>query len=413
MKSKRPFLPIVFLVVSSVFAEAGDWPQWLGPDRSGVSNETGLLKEWPKSGPKKVWVFKNAGEGYSGFSVVNGSLFTMGTRNDKEILIALNALTGTEIWATPIADILHNRGGDGPRGTPTLDGDRVYALSGNGTLICASVKDGKKLWSKTMEDFGGKNPGWGFSESPLIDGKLLVCTPGLAPGTVAALDKMTGNVVWQSKGFTELAAYTSLVPADINGVHQFVLLTMKTIAGISATDGKLLWKSPWAGRTVVITTPVVKNENVYVTSAYGVGCKLVKIDPGNKAVTVYENKVMKNHYGGVVLVGDYLYGFSEGPGWVCQNFLTGEEVWTSKTLGQGLIAAADGMLYCIEETSANVALIEASPKGWIEHGRFKLDPLTTRPLHYGRHMWTNPVISNGKLYLRDQDVICCYDIKAG
>jgi len=188
---------------------------------------------------------------------------------------------------------------------------------------------------------------------------------------------------------------------------------MQHVVGIAAKDGKQLWSSDWPGKTAVIPTPIYHDSHVYVTAGYGAGCKLVKIEPGNKATTVYENKVMKNHHGGVILVGDHLYGHSDGSGWVCQDFKTGNEVWSERSkLGKGAIACADGMLYCLDEGSGTVALIEASPKGWSEHGRFKLEPQTKIRSPQGR-IWTHPVISNGKLYLRDQDLIYCYDIKGG
>jgi outer membrane protein assembly factor BamB len=413
---KRHFSPLaVLLLAAAAFSQllhAADWPQWRGADRTDVSKETGLLKQWPSQGPKKVWMFDKGGNGYSGFSVVNGWLFTMGTRDGKEILLALNANTGKEIWATPVADILGNGWGDGPRGTPTIDADHVYALSGRGTLVCASVRDGKILWQKSMAELGGKTPGWGYTESPLVDGKIVACTPGGSQGAVAALDKMTGAVVWQSSEFTDGAQYASLVPADINGAHQLVQLTKTSVAGVSAKDGKLLWRADFPGEraAAVIPTPIVKGNAVYVTSGYGVGCMELKIGPNNAVEKVFENKNMVNHHGGVILVGDHLYGFSDAHGWICQSFATGDEVWSSRNLRKGAVGCADGMLYCLEEESGAVALVEASPKGWAEHGRFKLDPQTTIRSAKGR-IWTHPVISNGKLYLRDQDLIFCYDVK--
>ncbi len=412
MNKHAPSLLLALLTATSfpISIPAADWPQFRGADRTDISPETGLLKQWPAEGPKQVWLYKEAGKGYSGFSVVNGWLFTLGTRDEKEVLLALKADTGKEIWATPLAEILPNNWGDGPRGTPTVDADRVYALSGKGTLVCASVKDGKILWQKTMAELGGKTPGWGYTESPLVDGNLVACTPGGKQGAIAAFDKMTGVLAWQSTEFTDGAQYASLVPADINGVHQFVQLTQQSVVGVSAKDGKQLWRAEWPGKTAVIPTPIVKGNAVYVTSGYGVGCMEIKIGADNAVEKVFENKVMKNHHGGVILVGDKLYGHSDGPGWTCQDFATGNEVWASKNLGKGAVGCADGMLYCLEETSGAVALIEASPKGWNEHGRFKLDPQTTIRSAQGR-IWTHPVISNGKLYLRDQDLIYCYDVK--
>lgn len=404
---------ICMAVLSAALADGSDWPQWRGPDRTDVSKETGLLKDWPEGGPKEVWVFKDAGVGYSGPSIVSGKLFTMGTRDQSEILMQLDANTGKEIWAAKIGPILNNGYGNGPRGTPTVDGDRVYSLGGQGTLICASVGDGKVIWQKRMQELGGRIPGWGYTESVLVDGKQLVCTPGGDRGAIAALDKMTGELKWQSKEYTEGAQYASIIPAEVNGAKEYIQLTMHSVAGVSAQDGKLFWNSSFPGRTAVIPTPIFHDGCVYVTAGYSAGCKLVKIGANNVAEDVYDNKVMKNHHGGVILVGDFLYGHSDGTGWLCQNFKTGEEVWSEKRkLGKGAIACADGMLYCLEESSGTVALVEASPKGWTEHGRLKLTPQTSIRSPQGR-IWTHPVISNGKLYLRDQDLIYCYNIKAG
>jgi outer membrane protein assembly factor BamB len=227
---------------------------------------------------------------------------------------------------------------------------------------------------------------------------------------VAALDKSTGKVKWQSKEFTDFAHYSSIVPARINNTPQYVQRTEKSIVGIAVSDGKLLWQTTFPGRTAVIPTPIVKGNEVYVTAGYGAGCKMVRIGPGNEVTTVYENKVMKNHHGGVVLVGDHLYGHGDVT-WECQNFATGEEVWNHKGLGKGAVGYADGMLYCLEEKSGTVVLAEASPKGWKEHGRFTLEPQTKIRSARGK-IWTHPVISNGKLYLRDQDLIYCFDVKA-
>ena len=404
----------ILFSASAICAQAHDWPQWRGPDRTDISKETGLLKQWPEAGPKRVWLFKDAGQGYSGPSIVEGKLFTMGTRDQHEILIALDANTGNELWTAKIGSVFSEGHGDGPRGTPTVDGGRVYAMGGQGDLICANVADGKVIWQQSMMELGGRRPGWGYTESVLVDGNQLVCTPGGPQGAIAALDKMTGKLVWQSNEFTEGAQYSSIIVAEPNGVRQYIQLTMRYVAGISAKDGKLVWKSSFPGRTAVVPTPIYHEGCVYVTAGYGVGCKLVKIGPEGQASVAYdENKVMKNHHGGVVLVGDFLYGHSDGSGWVCQNFKTGEEVWMERRkLGKGPVAYADGMLYCLEENSGTVVLVEASPKGWQEHGRFKLDPQTTIRKSQGR-IWTHPVICNGKLFLRDQDLIYCYDVKGG
>lgn len=413
MKRQRTTVTVLttLLTLTALTTHAGDWPQWRGPDRTDITKETGLLKVWPDGGPKRVWLFENAGHGYSGPAIAQGKFFTLGTRDGNEILLVLDANTGKELWTAKIGKVLSNRWGDGPRGTPTVDGDRVYALSGPGDLVCVNVADGKILWQVNMKDLGGQVPGWGYCESVLVDGNQVVCTPGGSQGALAALDKMTGKLIWQSKEFTDGAHYSSIMPAEINGTRQYVQLVEKNFVGISAKDGKLLWKSDFPkGRTAVIPTPIIKGNSVYVTAGYGAGCKMVTIGANNEVTTVYENTVMKNHHGGVILIGDHLYGHSDGYAWVCQNFKTGEEVWGHRDFRKGAIAYADGKLYCLEEGSGALVLAEASPAGWKEHSRFTLDPQSKIRSSSGR-IWTHPVIANGKLYLRDQDLIYCYDIK--
>ncbi len=409
----RSLALLTALAALTPFAAAAtglDWPQWRGPDRTDVSKETGLLKAWPEGGPKRVWLFENAGHGYSGPAIVGGKFFTIGTRDGNEILLVLDAATGKELWTAKLGGILENGWGDGARGTPCVDGDRVYALTGPGNLVCVSAADGKILWQVTMKSLGGKIPSWGYTESVLVDGPRVLCTPGGAKGAVAALDKLTGKVLWQSKGFTDPAHYSSVVPAQINGVAQYVQRSATSVVGLGVSDGKLLWETSFAGRTAVIPTPIVRENEIYVTAGYGAGSKLVRIGAGNAVTEVYENKVMKNHHGGVVLIGDYVYGHAD-TGWVCQDFKTGEQVWIYKDFKKGAISAADGMLYCLEENTGTVVLVEASPKGWKESGRFKLTPQTKIRSNSGK-IWTHPVISHGKLYLRDQDLIYCFDIKA-
>lgn len=400
---------VIALGLSALSAAAGDWPQWRGPDRSDVSKETGLLKAWPAGGPKRVWLFENAGSGYSGPAIAGGKYFTLGTRNKKEILLVLDANTGKELWTADLGDVLPNDWGNGPRGTPAVDGDRVFAISGVGDVVCVNLGDGKVVWKTSMTALGGKRPNWGYTESVLVDGNRVLCTPGGDKGAVAALDKASGKLIWQSADFKDPAHYSSIVPAVINGTPQYVQRTEKSVVGLAAADGKVLWQTTFPGRTAVIPTPIVRGNEVYVTAGYGSGHKMVRIGADNAVDVVYEGKEMKNHHGGVILVGDHVYGHAD-PGWLCQDFKTGKTVWLDRTLGKGAIGYADGMLYCLEEKTGAVVLIEASPKGWKEHGRFTLDPQTKIRAARGA-VWTHPVISNGKLYLRDQDIIYCFDVK--
>jgi outer membrane protein assembly factor BamB len=387
------------------------WPQWRGVNRDDSSTETGLLKEWPADGPKRLWVNEDAGLGYSGFAIADMVLYTLGLWEDDEKLIALDAATGKKLWDVKVGGRLRNNWGDGPRSTPTVAGGQVFALGGNGDLLCADAKTGKKVWDKSLtSDLGGVIQNWGYTESPLVEGDLVIVTPGGSKGTVAALSVKNGAVKWQTKDWTDNAQYASPIVVDHGGQRQVVQLVMNSVAGISPADGKLLWKAEFPGRTAVIPTPIHKEGFVYVAAGYGVGCKMIKL--GESAPeTVYENKTMVNHHGGVILVGDHLYGYSDGSGWTCQDFKTGAEKWSERAkLRKGCIAYADGMLYCMAEDDGTVVLIEASPEGWKEHGRFKLEKQSSQRAAQGR-IWTHPVICGGRLYLRDQEFISCYDVK--
>ena len=414
----RPLLSILCLLASSISGIAGDWPQWRGPDRTDVSKETGLLKSWPKDGPKLLWTCSDGGLGYAGPAIVGDRLYTMGAKDESEFVYALDVSSGKEVWACELGKLFQNGWGNGPRGTPTIDGKNLYALGGQGELCCVEIATGKKLWHSNLEkDLGGKMmSGWGRTESLLVDGDVVVCTPGGSKGTIAALDKNSGKVVWRSSKLTDAAAYSSLIIAEADGVKQYVTLTGNAVVGVSAKDGTLLWRHPKAEyRTAVIPTAIYHDGHVYATTGYGAGCDLLKLSTdsgGTKAEKIYSNKKMVNHHGGVVLVGENLFGYSDNErGWVCQNFKSGEIVWKEgRKLGKGSVTFADGRLYCYSEGDGTVALIEASGSGWKEQGRFKIPQQTTKRSQRGK-IWTHPVVANGKLYLRDQDLIFCFDIK--
>ncbi len=402
-------LSLSALLLIALSSQAADWPTFRGADRKDISTETGLLKKWPANGPKQLWLNQDAGLGYAGYSIVAGTLYTMGARDAVEYVIAVDVATGKEKWAAEAGALLTNGWGDGPRSTPTVDGDKVYALGGKGTLVCLSVADGKEVWRASLTELGGKVPGWGYCESPLVDGNLVIATPGGPQGTLAAFDKTTGKLVWQSPEWTDPAQYASIIAADHNGARQLIQLTMQSVAGVNAADGKLLWKTEFPGKTAVIPTPIFQDGQVFVAAGYGVGCKSVKIGPENSVEELYSSTDMVNHHGGVVLVDGHLYGFSDKAGWSCLDFKTGALKWADKSLGKGAIHAADGMLYLLEEKTGTVVLIEANPKGWQEHGRFTLQPQTTQRNPKGM-IWTHPVVSGGKLFLRDQELIFAFDV---
>ncbi|MCB1276544.1 PQQ-binding-like beta-propeller repeat protein, partial [Prosthecobacter sp.] len=378
-------------------AGPGDWPQWRGPNRDDISKETGLLKKWPSNGPKRAWVSDEAGLGYSGFSVVGGKLYTMGLFDAEEKVLCLDTATGKKAWETTVGAIYKNAWGNGPRATPTVANGLVYAIGGNGDLICVNAADGKQVWTVSLtKDLGGELQQWGFTESPLVDGDLVIVTPGGSKGAIAALNAKTGELIWQTKEVKEPAQYSSIIPIDHGGKRQYVQLLMKSILGVSK-EGKVLWKSDFPGAVAVIPTPIYNDGQIYVAAGYNVGCKAVKLG-SSSAEEVYSNKNMINHHGGVILIDGLLYGFCEGrPGnWTCQDFKTGEAVWQDPGIGKGAVTCADGMLYCQAETDGTIALVEVSKKGWKMVSSFKLEAQSSQRARDGR-IWTHPVISNGKL----------------
>lgn len=388
---------------------AADWTQWRGINRDGKSPETGLKSDW-SSAPKLKWIFKDAGKGYSGPAISNGVLYSMGTEGNQENVFAVDINSGTMKWSVKIDSILQNAWGDGPRATPTVVGTKLYAMSGPGRLVCMNVENGDIHWSKEMSALGGKEPNWGFTESVLFDEGKIICTPGGNQGAIVALNAENGKVVWQSKGFKDGAQYSSIIKATIHGVPQYIQRTMKSIVGVSIKDGSVLWQTKFPGRTAMIPTPIVKGNHIYITGGYGTGCTLIRVDSNWKVSEVYFNKNMKNHHGGVVLLGDSVFGYSDGVGWIMQNFMTGEEVWSEKSkLGKGAVTYADGHFYCLGENTGRVELLKATKDGYESKGSFVLSPQSEIRASRGK-IWAHPVIVDGTLYLRDQDLLYSYDI---
>jgi outer membrane protein assembly factor BamB len=396
----------------SLMAAAFDWPQWRGPNRDDLSTETGLLPAWPKPGPALLWKATGLGGGFSSVAIAGPRLFTLGERGDANYVLALNLADGKIGWSTRFGKSGAPGWGGfaGPRGTPTIDSGLVFALGQYGEVICVTADGGQAVWQKNLTtDFGGSRPEWGYSESPLVDGDQVVLTPGGSQGTLVALNKKTGAPIWHSAGWTDKAHYSSIILAEIDGVRQYVQLTDQSVAGVAPKDGRVLWKAARKGATAVIPTPICADNCVYVTSGYDIGCNLFQVTGGAafNATQLYANKVMVNHHGGVVKVGDCLYGYSDGKGWTCQEFKSGAARWQEKNkLGKGSLVCADGRLYCREEAEKGVvALVEASPAGFVEKGRF------TPPDRSGKKSWPHPVVAGGRLYLRDQDILLCYNVK--
>jgi outer membrane protein assembly factor BamB len=412
-------------------ASSGDWPQWRGPNRDGHSSATGLLQKWPAGGPKLLYKTDRIGAGYGSPAVVGGKLYILGTLNagsedmldgDQEVLWCLEAATGKEIWKSPVGQVKKFDRGSGPRSTPTFDGDLIFVLDPSGELVALKLADGKKAWSRSLvNDFGGRVPGWGYSESILIDGDKLICTPGGNKGAIVALNKTSGELIWQSEDLKEPAGYSSVIVAEVGGVRQYIQQTMKGTCGVRASDGEVLWNVADAEyRTAVIPTPVFYKDHVFVSSGYGAGCKLIKLSKAGtsiKAETVYKSKVITNHHGGIIRVGEHLYGHSDQGGqWVCLDVIPdsiGDDgpkpEWTSRKLGKGSVSFADGHLYCYSERDGETVLVKADPTEWKEAGRFKIpEKSKLRPGNSG--VWAHPVIAEGKLYLREYEWLFCYDV---
>ncbi len=422
---KKPTLPLSFLAVVCLAgsAVAADWPQWRGPDRTDVSKETGLLPCWPKDGPKLLWTFKDAGIGYSAPSIVGDTLYCMGADDKTEFIYSVDLKNQNKKWSTPIGPRPSLDHGDCPRGAPTVDGDFVFGVGSQGNLICVKSANGDKVWLKELKskEIGGEMmSGWGSSESPLVDGDQVVCTPGGKNGTLAAFNKQNGDLIWRSKEWTSRAAYSSVIPAEIGGARQYVQMTGDSVGGVDAKDGKLLWKFERRGPTAAVPTPVVSGDFIFVTSGYGAGCNLIKVAKDGdkfKAEEVYSDKDMTNHHGGVALVDGDIYGYSDSGKWLCKVMATGKVLWSESKdaakLGKGSLTVADGRLYCYSEDKGTVALAKASPDAWTETGRLELPEKSKAHGEKNGKFWTHPVVANGKLYIRDEDLIFCYDVKNG
>jgi outer membrane protein assembly factor BamB len=410
-----PFLATSLLCVAAPL-HAKDWPQWRGPSRDGISQETGLLKEWPKEGPKLLWQQEDIGSGYSTPAVVGDRLYLCSNRGmDDEFVQALSAKDGAQIWSAKLGKVGPNQGPQYPasRSTPTLDGDLLYALGSDGDLVCAEIANGKIRWQQNLRtDFGGKPGRWAYAESPLIDGDAVICTPGGSEATLVALNKKTGDVIWKSAvPDGDEAGYASPVIMEVDGVKQYVQFVQKGVVGVDAKTGKFLWRYDRTaqGSPANIPTPVTFKNYVY-SGAGRSGGGLVKLSAKEGAVAaeqVYFTPKMPTAIGGSVKVGDYLYG-TTGQGLLCADFATSDVKWQERGVGAGSVCYADGRLY-IQGEEGEVALVEATPEAYREKGRFTPPD---RPPRERTKAWAYPVVANGRLYLRDLGSLWCYDIRA-
>jgi len=411
--------------------QGADWPQWNGPKRDGHSPEVGLLKTWPKGGPKLLWTFDKAGNGFTAPAVVGGKVYTMGCRGDTEFVICLDEM-GKELWASkigPVYDFEGNQWSRGPNGTPAVDGNLVYAVGSKGMLVCLETAKGEEKWRKDLPKemdaavnniFGSDDSvgyGWGFSWSPLVDGDHLIITPGGPKGLVAALDKKTGKQVWRSEKIPDEATYSSPILVEVEGVRQYIVMVQSGAVGVSTKDGSELWRfkraNPFAD--VVCPTPVYHDGHVFLTATKGPAHLLALKKTGatfsvKDVYTPAASRQIINDNGGVLLVGDHLYGANGATGWKCIEFKTGKKAWDTRELATGPGVYADGHLYCVTQDEGEVVLVRATPEEYAEKARFKLPKASTQRKPSGK-VWTHPVIADGKLYLRDQELVFCYQIK--
>jgi outer membrane protein assembly factor BamB len=405
-----------WVLASAVCAFAG-WPQWRGPHRDGVAAEKGLRHHWDEALPL-LWKTQGLGDGYAGVVVDRGIVCTLGAHQGKTTVIALSDKDGKELWGAEIADS-GGRGESAAMCTPTIDGERVYAVSGDGHLVCLKLATGERVWRKSFkEDYDGQTQQFGYAESPLVDGDKLICSPGGPKAGIVALDKKTGDELWRcalsfdGKMDQVGASYASVVISHGAGVRQYVQLMKAGLVGVDAATGKQLWSYSRLGAINSPCTPIVRGDYVFAPCGWYVGSPLLKLvpsaDSGVEAKEVYllEPSQLATNSGGAVLVGDYVYGSHVSTGMPqCIELLTGKLMW-EKGRGPGsgpaAVIAAEGHLYLVYE-NAVVALVAATPEKYHLKGRFRLPG--------GRGSLAHPAISNGRLYVRAQDTLYCYDLR--
>lgn len=408
---RRTLVLAALLAVCTIAIAAAsdtDWPQWRGPNRDGVSTETGLLKQWPAGGPTVAWTATGLGKGYGSAAVHGDRVYLQGTIGSSSAVFALRRADGKQVWVRALGKTLDQDKGGGPRGTPTVDGDVLFALSEAGDLACLRLADGSVVWTRNiLADFAGSNPEWLISESPLVDGPHVIVTPGGRGAGLVALDKKTGKTVWSARDLSDQAGYSSVVAADVQGVRTYVTLTSQAAVGVRASDGAVMWRyTKAANRTANITTPLVFDNKVFVTTAYNTGAALLQMraEGGSvKADEVYFTRDMMNHHGGVVLVNGHIYGFSNSI-LTCMEAATGAVKWKDRSVGKGSLTYADGRLYVFGESNT-VGLVDAVPTGYVERGRFSV-------ADQGWPSWAHPLVAGGRLFIRNQGVLAAYNIAA-
>jgi outer membrane protein assembly factor BamB len=404
---------LLAVLIFPAISLAADWPHWLGPNRNGSSPEKGLLTTWPKAGPKVLWKVPG-GDGYSTIAVAGGKAYTLVQRGKEELAICLDVKDGKELWKMPIAPSFKNQYGNGPRSTPTIEGDRVYVQSVSGPLVCLEAASGKIAWQHDLlKEFKAKNISWGLSASPTIDGDLVLAIPGAEGASVAAFNKKDGTLVWKSGD--DAASYASPMPVTIGGQRQIIFFTATALHAVAAKDGKQLWSVPWVIEfNVNICTPLlVGMDRLFVSTgeadeANKGGCVMYQLKPDGPPGIIWKSQgpksVMMNYWANSVLHDGRLYGmsgeFNKKIHLNCVDAATGKLIWSKQNFGKAAVTLADGHLFLVTKKEGDLVLAAASPKGYEEKGRVTL-------LGDNR---TAATISNGRLFLRDKQNILCLDI---
>jgi outer membrane protein assembly factor BamB len=412
----------LFCVLSLTVAVgfASDWAQWRGPQRNGISRETGLADQWPQTGPRLVWRTDNVGDGYGSAAVVGNRIYLLGNDGlENEFVLALDATNGQQLWKQRIGNVGNpNQQPPYPaaRSTPTVDGGVLFAFGSDGDLACLETATGKIRWNKNVRhEFGGRHGEWAYSESPLVDGDRVICSPGGPDAAIVALNKQNGNVIWKAvvpspnPEEPEVAGYASAIVVEAGGKKQYVQFLSKGVVGIDAATGKLLWRyNATGGGPANMATPVADDGLVYTPNRTGSGLvKLTASGDGIEAEQVYLTRGLPNAIGGSVMIDGYLYGTTR-EGLVCADFKSGEIKWKDPSVGVGSVCAADGLLF-IHSEAGELALVEVTPEAYREKGRLMLPDRPQR--NNDREMsWAYPVVANGRLYIRDKNVLWCYDV---
>ncbi len=410
--TKLLFKFAIYLAVSSVVF-ADDWPQWRGMNRDGISRETNLLKEWPEEGPKLIWSFEGLGAGYSSVAVSKSVIFTTGEIDANEAVFALD-INGNLLWKTTYGPRWKDSY-QAMRSTPTIDGDNIYVVSGMGKVVCLERKTGNIVWSANpVEQFSAEYHRWGIADSPLIIDDMVICSPGGENASVVAYHKLTGKLIWQSHGLSDVASFCSPILVERGGKKIIVTTLSETFVGIDASNGRTLWKDTFNDyqddpKDINPVSPVYYNGSIYTTSGYDDGGALYDLSEDGLSISRrWADETLDVHIGGVVLVDGYIYGanwLSNSKGnWVCLEWKTGKVMYEEKWMNKGSIIFADGLLYCYTEKKGEVGLVRPTPDKFSLVSHFKI------PLGSGQR-WAHPAISDGRLYIRRGEALMVFDIK--